>query len=71
MRDVPCIEFSSFLIGQKVLRMVARDVKHPSAALVYWLGIAEPSHEANFFEATRKFENHLAGLRPPPHGRRG
>ncbi|SDH26202.1 hypothetical protein SAMN04487926_103124 [Paraburkholderia steynii] len=35
--------------------MVARDAKHPSAALVYWLGITEPSHEANFFEATQHF----------------
>ncbi|CAB4052734.1 hypothetical protein LMG9964_06424 [Paraburkholderia phenoliruptrix] len=26
-----------------------------TAALVYWLGIAEPSHEPNFFDATRKF----------------
>ncbi|SIT38132.1 conserved hypothetical protein [Paraburkholderia piptadeniae] len=54
MRDVPCIESSSFL-GRKTLRMLARDAKHPGAALVYWLGIAEPSHEANFFEATQKF----------------
>jgi hypothetical protein len=55
MRDVSCIEPSSFLVGQRKLRMVARDAKHPGAALVYWLGIAEPSHEANFFEATQKF----------------
>ena len=55
MRDVPNIEPSSFLFGQRTLRLVARDANHPSAALVYWLGTTEPSHEANFFEATRKF----------------
>ena len=55
MRDVPCIEPSSFLVWQKTLRMLARDAQNPSAALVYWLGIEEPSFEANFFETTRKF----------------
>ncbi|AXF06018.1 hypothetical protein [Paraburkholderia hospita] len=56
MRDVPCIDFSSLLVGQMTaLRMVERDARHPGAALVYWLGITEPSYEANFFEATRKF----------------
>ncbi|TCG03897.1 hypothetical protein BZM27_44905 [Paraburkholderia steynii] len=55
MRDVPCIEPLSFLVGQKTLRMLVRDVQNPSAALVYWLGVAEPACEANFFEATRKF----------------
>ena len=55
MRDVPCIEPSSFLVWQKTLRMITRDAQNPSAALVYWLGIEEPSFEANFFETTRKF----------------
>jgi hypothetical protein len=55
MRDVPCIEPSSFLVGQKTLRMLARDAQNPSAALVYWLGQTEPSREANFFETTRRF----------------
>ncbi|MFP3643050.1 hypothetical protein [Paraburkholderia sp. SIMBA_054] len=55
MRDVPCIEPSSYPVGPKTLRFLARDAQDPSAALVYWLGIAEPSREANFFEATRKF----------------
>jgi hypothetical protein len=55
MRDVSYIEPSSFLVGQKTLRMLMRDTQNPSAALVYWLGIAEPSFEANFFETTRKF----------------
>jgi hypothetical protein len=35
--------------------MLARDDQNPSAALVYWLGQAEPSRELNFFDATRKF----------------
>jgi hypothetical protein len=55
MRDVPCIEPSSFLEGQKTLRMLVRDAQTPGAALVYWLGIAEPTRELNFFDATRKF----------------
>ncbi|MBP0594048.1 hypothetical protein J8I87_31110 [Paraburkholderia sp. LEh10] len=55
MRDVPSIESSTFMVGQRTLRMLARDDKNPSAALVYWLGTAEPSREANFFYATRKF----------------
>jgi hypothetical protein len=54
MHQLPCIEPSSYPNGQKTLRMLARDAQNPSAALVYWLGIAEPSSEANFFEATRK-----------------
>jgi len=53
MRDMSCIE-SSF-VGQKTLCMLARDDQNPSAALVYWLGQAEPSRELNFFDATRKF----------------
>jgi len=55
MRDVPCIEPSSYPVGPKSLRFLARDAQDRSAALVYWLGIAEPSHEPNFFDATRKF----------------
>ncbi|WOD14072.1 hypothetical protein [Paraburkholderia kirstenboschensis] len=54
MRDVPCIEPSSFL-GQKTLRMLARDAQNPSAAPVYWLGQVEPAREPNFFDATRNF----------------
>ena len=55
MRDVPCIEPTSHPVGPKTLRLLARDAQDPGAALVYWLEIAEPSCEANFFEATRKF----------------
>ena len=55
MRDVPCIEPSSFLTGQKTLRMLARDAEDPSVALVYWLGQVEPAREPHFFDATRKF----------------
>jgi hypothetical protein len=55
MRDVPCIEPSSFLVGQKTVRVLARDAQNPSAALVYWLGQVEPSREPNFFDAARKF----------------
>ncbi|CAN7732289.1 hypothetical protein LJR267_009240 [Paraburkholderia hospita] len=55
MRDVPCIEPSSYQAVPKTLRFLARDTQDPGAALVYWMEIAEPSCEANFFEATQKF----------------
>ena len=54
MRDVPCIEPSSYL-GQRALRFLARDAHAPGVALVYWLGVAEPSRESHFFDAAQKF----------------
>ncbi|WP_245753527.1 hypothetical protein [Paraburkholderia sartisoli] len=38
-----------------VLRFVARDVDDPSAALLYWLDVAEPSWEASFYRTTQRF----------------
>ncbi|TCG05287.1 hypothetical protein BZM27_34825 [Paraburkholderia steynii] len=55
MRDVPCIEPTSYPAGPRTRRFLARDAQAPGAALVYWLETAQPSYEANFFEATRKF----------------
>jgi hypothetical protein len=55
MRDVPHIDPSSYLVDLKAVRFLARDVQDPGAALVYWLGVAEPSREMSFFEAARKF----------------
>lgn len=37
------------------LRFVARDPDNPCAALLLWLGVAEPSRAASFFEATQRF----------------
>jgi hypothetical protein len=55
MRDFSSIELSSPFLSRPRLRFLARDVKSPSAALVYWLGVTKPSHEASFFDAARKF----------------
>ncbi|MFM0215467.1 hypothetical protein [Paraburkholderia caledonica] len=55
MRDVPNIEPSNYFATRKTLRFLARDSKNPSAALVYWLGVTEPSCEPSFFDAVRKF----------------
>lgn len=55
MRDVPCIKPSSYTHSQHVVRFLARDSKNHVAALVYWLGIAEPSRESSFFAAMQKF----------------
>ncbi|WP_168787786.1 hypothetical protein [Paraburkholderia aromaticivorans] len=38
-----------------ILRFVARDVDDPRAALLYWLGVAEPSRETSFFRTTQRF----------------
>jgi hypothetical protein len=54
MRDVPRIEPSSYLAAQQMLRFLARDPKIPGAALVYWLGVVEPSREPSFFNAMQK-----------------
>ncbi|HKR47906.1 MAG TPA: hypothetical protein VJU59_50975 [Paraburkholderia sp.] len=37
------------------LRFVARDSGDPKAALLYWLGVAEPSRELSFVEVTQRF----------------
>lgn len=37
------------------LRFVIRDPANPAAALLYWLGTPEPSREASFIDATRRF----------------
>lgn len=55
MRDVPRIEPSSYLLTRRMLRFVARDAKNPSAALVYWLGVKEPTPEPSFSDAMQKF----------------
>lgn len=38
-----------------VLRFVARDADDPRAALLHWLGVAEPSRETSFFRVTQRF----------------
>jgi hypothetical protein len=55
MRDVPHIETSSYVLGQETLRFLARGAQNPGAALVYWLGMTEPSREPSFFDAMQKF----------------
>ena len=55
MRDVPRIGSSSYLPAQQTLRFLARDAKNPGAALVYWLGMAEPSSKPSFFDSMQKF----------------
>jgi hypothetical protein len=55
MRDVPHIEPSSYLLTQHTVRFLARDSTNPGAALVYWLGVTEPSREPSFFDAMEKF----------------
>ncbi|MFB9128561.1 hypothetical protein E2553_24900 [Paraburkholderia dipogonis] len=55
MRDVPQIEPSSYLVTEKTLRFLARDSQNPAGALVYWLGVTEPSRAPRFFEAMQKF----------------
>jgi hypothetical protein len=54
MRDVPCIE-PSYTHTQHVVRFLARDSSNHVAALVYWLGVAQPSREPSFFAAIQKF----------------
>ncbi|WP_207000827.1 hypothetical protein [Trinickia mobilis] len=53
MRDVPSIESSFYLVGERTLRFLARDAGDPGAALAYWLEVEEPSCEPNFFDATQ------------------
>jgi hypothetical protein len=55
MRDVPHIETSSYVLGQETLRFLARGAQNPGTALVYWLGMTEPSSEPSFFDAMQKF----------------
>ncbi|CAB3743556.1 hypothetical protein [Paraburkholderia rhynchosiae] len=55
MHDVPHIESSSYQVTRKTLRFLARDVRNPGAALVYWLGVIEPSLEPSFFNAMQKY----------------
>jgi hypothetical protein len=55
MRDVPRVEPSSYLLTRQTLRFLARDSRDPSAALIYWLGVSEPSREPCFFDAMQKF----------------
>ncbi|MGF6303312.1 MULTISPECIES: hypothetical protein [Paraburkholderia] len=55
MCDVPHIEPSSYQGTRKTLRFLARDARNPGAALVYWLGVREPSLESSFFHAMQKY----------------
>ncbi|WP_027802220.1 hypothetical protein [Paraburkholderia dilworthii] len=55
MHDVPHIEPSSCQVTRKTLRFLARDVRNPGAALVYWLGVTEPSAEPSFFNAMQTY----------------
>ncbi|MFL9860393.1 hypothetical protein PQR72_32465 [Paraburkholderia madseniana] len=55
MRDVPRVEPSSYLLNRQMLRFLARDAKNPGAALVYWLGVKEPTLEPRFSDAMHKF----------------
>lgn len=55
MRDVPRVEPSSYLLTRQTLRFLARDAKNPGAALVYWLGVKEPTLEPRFSDAMHKF----------------
>lgn len=55
MRDIPRIESSSYILTGRTPRFLARDATNPCVALVYWLGVTEPSREPNFFEAVHKF----------------
>lgn len=41
--------------GDGTLRFVMRDPAVQTAALLYWLGLPEPSREENFTEVTRRF----------------
>jgi hypothetical protein len=41
--------------GEKTLRFIARKQGSPTAALVYWLGVTEPSSEASVTEMTQRF----------------
>jgi len=43
------------LPGERTLRFIARKPGSPTAALVYWLGVTEPSSEASVTEITRRF----------------
>lgn len=42
-------------IAGKTLRFVIRDPASPTAALLYWLGVREPSRDASFVEVTRRY----------------
>ena len=55
MREVPDIQPSLYTRAKSVPRFVARDAANPAAALVYWLGVQEPSREDSFFAAIQKF----------------
>jgi hypothetical protein len=55
MHHVPHIAPSNYFAARKTLRFLARDSKNPSAALVYWLGVTEPSCEPSFFDAVQKY----------------
>jgi len=39
----------------RTLRFIVRDAANPRAALLYWLGAAEPSTNASFAEVTQRF----------------
>jgi hypothetical protein len=43
------------LSGEKSLRFIARKAGSPTAALVYWLDVTEPSSEASVAEITQRF----------------
>lgn len=55
MREVPDVQRSLYTHTESVPRFIARDSSNPAAALVYWLGVSEPSREDSFFEAIQKF----------------
>jgi hypothetical protein len=39
----------------RALRFILRDAANPTAALLYWLGVAKPSTDASFAEITQRF----------------
>lgn len=39
----------------RTLRFVARDATNPKAALLYWMGVPEPTSDASFHEVTERF----------------
>ncbi len=45
----------SIFPGNQVLRFVVRDPACPRAALLFWLGVADPSRRASFSEVTEHF----------------
>ena len=55
MREVPVIESELYSQAGPTLRFLARDSKDHVIALVYWLGVTEPSREPSFYDAMQGF----------------